>query len=87
MAANINIRVDEDVKKKAEQLFEELGMNMTTAINVFLKKSIAFGGIPFEVARNTSELDRRLEDIKAGKNVSAAFSSVSELMEDLNADD
>ena len=34
---NVNIRMDEELKKQAEQLFADLGMNMTTAITVFIK--------------------------------------------------
>ncbi len=50
---NVNIRIDEELKKQAEQLFSELGMNMTTAFNVFVRQSIRNRGIPFEItARN-----------------------------------
>lgn len=47
--ANMNIRMDDETKKQAEVLFAELGMNMTTAINVFLRQAIREKGIPFEV--------------------------------------
>lgn len=50
---NINIRIDEDLKKEAESLFSELGMNMTTAVNIFIRQSIRQGGIPFEVTTQT----------------------------------
>lgn len=46
---SMNIRMDADVKKQAEALFGEIGMNMTTAINIFLKQSIRENGIPFEL--------------------------------------
>ncbi len=46
---NLNIRTDKNVKFAAEKLFEELGMNMTTAINIFLRQSIRENGIPFEL--------------------------------------
>ena len=46
---NLNIRVDEDIKKQADALFAGLGMNMTTAINVFLRQALRKGGVPFEV--------------------------------------
>lgn len=46
---NVNIRMDAELKKQAEQLFAELGMNMTTAINVFVRQSVNYGGIPFEI--------------------------------------
>ena len=44
---NLNIRMDKDVKDQAEQIFSALGLNMTTAINIFLKTSIREKGIPF----------------------------------------
>lgn len=43
--ANLNIRTDAEVKLAAEQLFEALGMNMSTAVNIFLRQ----GGLPFEL--------------------------------------
>ena len=47
--SNINIRTDEEVKQQAEQLFESLGMSMSTAVNVFLRQAIRVDGLPFEV--------------------------------------
>lgn len=41
--------MDSDVKKQCETLYNELGMNLTTAINVFLRQSLRVGGFPFEV--------------------------------------
>ena len=46
---NFSVRMDSDIKKQCETLFGELGMNLTTAINVFLRQSIRAGGFPFEV--------------------------------------
>lgn len=46
---NVNIRVDEEVKKEAEGLFEEMGVNMSSAVNMFLRQVIRTRGIPFEV--------------------------------------
>ena len=46
---NLNIRTDANVKAAAEQIFEELGLNMSTAINIFLRQAIRQGGLPFEV--------------------------------------
>jgi antitoxin component of RelBE/YafQ-DinJ toxin-antitoxin module len=50
----INIRLDDDLKARAETLFGELGMNMTTAITVFLRQSLLRGGIPFEITTRQS---------------------------------
>ena len=49
---SMNIRMDAEVKKQAEALFNEIGMNMTTAINIFLKQAIRENGIPFELKIN-----------------------------------
>ena len=49
MQANINIRTDAEIKNTAEQLFEALGLNMSTAVNIFLRQAIRQGGLPFEV--------------------------------------
>ena len=46
---NFSVRMDSDLKKKCEALYGELGMNLTTAINVFLRQSLRVGGFPFEV--------------------------------------
>ena len=46
---NISIRMDTELKAQAEALFGELGMNLTTAFNIFVRQSIREGGIPFEI--------------------------------------
>ena len=46
---NLNIRTDKDIKDQAETIFNELGINMTTAINMFLRATIRECGIPFEL--------------------------------------
>ena len=46
---NLNIRTDKDVKEKAEKIFNELGLNMTSAVNIFLRTAIRERGIPFEL--------------------------------------
>lgn len=43
---NINIRIDADKKLKAQELFSSLGLDMTTAINLFIQQSLEFNGIP-----------------------------------------
>ena len=46
---NLNIRIDKDIKDQAEMIFSELGLNMTTAINMFLRTTIRENGIPFSL--------------------------------------
>jgi DNA-damage-inducible protein J len=47
---NLNIRLDRELKEQSEAFFSELGLNMTTAINIFLRQSLRLGKIPFEIA-------------------------------------
>ena len=49
---NISIRIDTDLKAQAEALFSELGMNLTTAFNIFVRQSLREGKIPFEISLN-----------------------------------
>lgn len=46
---NFSVRMDSEIKKQCEMLYGELGMNLTTAINVFLRQSLRVGGFPFDV--------------------------------------
>ena len=48
---NVTIRIDEDLKQAADELFDDLGMSFTTAINVFVRQSLREGRIPFEIGR------------------------------------
>lgn len=45
---NLTIRLDSDLKKDCEALYAELGMSLSTAINVFLRQSLRKGGLPFD---------------------------------------
>ena len=49
---NISIRMDADLKTQAEALFEELGMNMSIAINIFVRQALREGKIPFQISLN-----------------------------------
>lgn len=83
---SMNIRMDADVKKQAEALFGEIGMNMTTAINIFLKQSIRENGIPFELkinqpnAETLKAINEGTKIIKEGK---ARFNTADEMFADL----
>ncbi|CDX03941.1 MAG: type II toxin-antitoxin system RelB/DinJ family antitoxin [Bacillota bacterium] len=49
---NISIRMDADLKAQADTLFNELGMNLSTAFNIFVRQSLREGRIPFEISLN-----------------------------------
>ena len=57
--SNINIRVDGDVKNKAQDIFAALGMDMTTAVNIFLRQAIRKNGIPFELVTESPNRKNR----------------------------
>ncbi len=46
---NFSVRLDSNLKKQSEAMYNQLGVNLTTAINVFLRKSLSVGGFPFDV--------------------------------------
>lgn len=52
---NVNIRVDEELKKQTEVLLSDMGLNMTTAVNIFLRQVLRTGGIPFEITTRTED--------------------------------
>ena len=84
---NLNIRVDKDLKREAEAIFSELGLNLSTATNIFLRYSVRYGGIPFglRIEKPNAETRAAIDDVINNRNMSKTFDSVSELMEDLNA--
>lgn len=82
-----NISIDAEVKKQAQELFADLGMDLSTAINVYLKKAIAEQGIPFEITREVPNAvtAKAIEDCENDNDVYGPFDSVEALMESLNA--
>lgn len=84
---NINIRMDENLKQQFDLLCNELGLNMTTAFNIFAKTMVRQQRIPFEIGLEipNAETLAAIDDVNNRRNLSKAFHSVDELMEDLNA--
>lgn len=84
---NLNIRVDENLKREAEAIFSELGLSMSAALNIFLRHSVRYGGIPFElrIERPNAETLTAIDDVNNDRNMSKPFDSISEMLEDLNA--
>lgn len=85
---NLNVRVDEDVKRNVEEILDEIGLNMSTAINVFLKKIIHDGGIPFSLKveqpnRETLEAFAEVEEMKKHPEKYKGYNDIDEMMRDL----
>lgn len=88
--ANINLRIDPQTKMDAEMLFSCFGMTITDAINIFLKKSIMEGGLPFEVKiknynRETELAIQEAKKIMSGEIESKSYSSAKELFDELDS--
>ncbi len=64
---NFSVRLDNDLKKQSEAIYGELGINLTTAINVFLRKSLAVGGFPFDVRIENPNKETLLALLEADK--------------------
>ena len=89
--ANINIRIDPETKSKAEELFSSFGITITDAINIFLRKSIMEGGLPFELKqpRYSTETELAMQEAKAimsGQQEVRKYSSARALFEELDAE-
>ena len=84
--ATINIRVDEKLKKQSEEIFEELGLGMTSALTLFLKAVVRTNGIPFSLEipnKKTLEALKEVDDISSGKKKVKKYSNANELRKDL----
>ena len=67
-STNLNIRTDKEVKAQAEKIFNALGLNMTTAVNIFLRQAIRENGIPFEVKLNVPN-ETTASAIREGRSI------------------
>ena len=87
--SNISIRMDNDLKAAAEELYEELGMNLSTAFNIFVRQSLRERGIPFRISEgspNRETVSALLEAERIAKDPSVkGYNNVDELFADLDA--
>ena len=88
--ATLNIRTDPVVKTQAEQIYQSFGITLTDAVNIFLRKSIMEGGLPFDMRgpnAQTLAAMRETEDILSGKAPSRRYVSARELFDEIDAED
>jgi DNA-damage-inducible protein J len=89
MTVGIQIRVDKELKKQAEAVFADIGLDMPSAIRVFLKKVVVTRSIPFKLEGDDSwvtnfteeemdELNKIHKDVLEGKNLSPRFKTTKE---------
>ena len=82
-------RIEKGMKEKAQKLYKSLGLDFSTAMNIFIYKSVRENGIPFEL-RNEEPNEvtyQAMDDAENDRNMVGPFNSVDEMMEYLNADD
>lgn len=84
---NLNIRMDKNLKEDLDALCKELGLTTSTAINIFAKAMVRKQALPFKLSLHNENKKtlKVMKNIEEGKNLSRKFTSVEELMEDLNA--
>lgn len=88
--ANINIRMDANLKKQFEAFCADMGMTMTTAVNIFAKKAVRENRIPFEISGDipsaeTQEAIREVKQMKADPTIGKTYTDVDEMMKELLA--
>ena len=84
---NVTFRVDDELKKQADTLFSNLGMNLSTAFNIFLRQAVREQQIPFKIRMNVPN-EVTLAAMDAAENdedIYGPFDDISSLMEELNA--
>ena len=90
VTTNINVRVDTELKQSAEALFNDLGLNMSSAITMFLKSAVSHDGIPFEIKRipNAETRAALAEHDEMRKNSSSykRYASFDDLIDEVFAD-
>jgi len=78
--SNINVRTTEDIKKGAEVILNGLGLNISSAVNLFLKQVINYRGIPFDLRLPSKETLNAMDDIENNRNLESA-DTVEEMLE------
>ena len=90
-SVNLNIRLSPEIKSNAKELFAGFGITITDAINIFLNQAIMTGGFPFEIKQpkynaQTEKAMQEAKDIMSGKIKSKSYSSLHEMIDEINSE-
>lgn len=90
--ANINLRIEPEVKKEAELLFNSFGISVTDAINIFIRTSLMEGGFPFQIKqpRYNHETEMAMNEARKiinGEIESKSYNSLSEILDEIDMED
>lgn len=83
--SRLNMRIDGELKEQAKEVYQDLGMDLTTAVTIFLKQSVREQRLPFQPSREPVENIIARYEVENG--LTTKVGSVEKLMESLNADD
>lgn len=86
-----NISIDSEVKEKAQELFADFGLDLSTAIGLFLRQAIRENAIPFAISREIPNADtvaamKEAEEMKKHPELYKKYSSFSELLKEVESD-
>lgn len=83
--ASVTIRMNKSIKQQAQKLFADLGIDMSSAVNLFIKQAIFQNGLPFEVSKKPNAVTlSAIEDADNGK-LKGDLQGTAELLDSLNA--
>ena len=85
---SMTIRTDKEVKQQASEIFDALGMDMTTAVNVYLRQAIRYKGFPFELKvdvpnEETLEAIQEVQQMKNNPLMGKSYTDVDDMMKEL----
>lgn len=86
------ISIDADIKERAQELFSDFGLDLSTAVNIFLRQSVRENCIPFNIQREVPNSDtiaamKEMEEMERHPEQYKSYSSFAELLKDIEAED
>ncbi|MCD8049960.1 MAG: type II toxin-antitoxin system RelB/DinJ family antitoxin [Clostridia bacterium] len=90
-SANVAIKTDKNIKEQVKEIYSALGMDLTTAVNIFFRQSIIHHGLPFEVTLDvpnseTAEVFDEVKRMKENPDIGKTYTDVDEMMKELLGD-
>ena len=84
---NLTIRIEPELKKRASELFNSLGLDLSTATDIFYRQALRYNGIPFEIKRDEPNdiTYKAMDSAEKGDDEFGPYDTVDEFMDALNA--
>ncbi|MFS1664690.1 type II toxin-antitoxin system RelB/DinJ family antitoxin [Streptococcus sp. zg-JUN1979] len=79
----VTFKVDDNLKEEVSKLYKSMGLDLSSALRLFMKQSLISQSIPFEI--KADKLSSIIDDVENDNNMSETFSDIKSLMESLNA--